>query len=138
MQMCIKLNDIFLYMCNKYRENSKWDPSLQVAINKIITDNLPKNDKRKQINIYNSAEIIYSTPPCKDVYICGKEVGVRNYSSTQSRQCRSKQLPLSIGFTKVERTDVQGHIQSQNHQELPQMKGFNITSAQASSPHDLW
>lgn len=45
-------------MCNKYRENSKRDPSLQVAINEIITDNLSKNDKRKQINIYNSAVII--------------------------------------------------------------------------------
>lgn len=38
-------------MWNKYREKSKWDPSLQVAINTIITDNLSKNDKRKQTNI---------------------------------------------------------------------------------------
>lgn len=58
MQMSTKAKWLFLYVCNKYREKSKWDPSLQVAINKIITDNLTKNDKRKQINIYNSAMII--------------------------------------------------------------------------------
>lgn len=45
-------------MNNKYREKSKWDPSLQVVINKIITDNLSNSDKRKQINIYNSVVII--------------------------------------------------------------------------------
>lgn len=75
MQMHIKLNDIFLYACNKYRERSKWDPSLQVAINTIITDNLSETAEE---NKHNPAVIIKSTMPYVDVSTCGREVGVRN------------------------------------------------------------
>lgn len=40
---------MMFYTCGISTEKSKWDPSLQVAINTIMTDNLSKNDTRKQI-----------------------------------------------------------------------------------------
>lgn len=48
----------FLYVCNKYREKSKRDSSLQVAINKIITDNLSKMTKKTNKHLQLSRDYL--------------------------------------------------------------------------------